>query len=307
MRCARPAFLRWVSAWKSCTGPLSRRVSGSIVDLRLEEARSCADTPSSPSALFMMAPLGAKRRRPRRVVGGGVQPGGGRRRSGRSSPPSSDKSGKQVELSLPSTRRASGQDRGGHRGRPPARLRLRLLADYYLHAEVGPRGSAGGPLGRRRSLLATCSIRISSTAPCCSTRRTGPTGPCTRLPMGYSTNHIHVWKSLLERAGFALDDIPKEWEAVLVVLVRPGPACGAQGIAAATTSGAVALPMSAEARRYTRPVLPVRRSLRCGLRDPRWQAGHRRPGDQAQAHQGHRQLHGDLSEGLHPARFGDLG
>ena len=33
------------------------------------------------------------------------------------------------------------------------------------------------------------------------------------LPMGRSTNHVHVWKSLLEQAGFTLADIPKEWEA----------------------------------------------------------------------------------------------
>ena len=33
------------------------------------------------------------------------------------------------------------------------------------------------------------------------------------LPMGRNSNHIHVWNSLLERAGFALDDIPKEWQA----------------------------------------------------------------------------------------------
>ena len=33
------------------------------------------------------------------------------------------------------------------------------------------------------------------------------------LPMGRTTNHIHVWKSLLEQAGFTLEDIPKEWEA----------------------------------------------------------------------------------------------
>jgi multiple sugar transport system substrate-binding protein len=32
------------------------------------------------------------------------------------------------------------------------------------------------------------------------------------LPMGQISNHIHVWKSLLERAGLSLDDIPKEWE-----------------------------------------------------------------------------------------------
>jgi multiple sugar transport system substrate-binding protein len=33
------------------------------------------------------------------------------------------------------------------------------------------------------------------------------------LPMGRTTYHVHIWKSLLERAGFTLADIPKEWEA----------------------------------------------------------------------------------------------
>ena len=32
------------------------------------------------------------------------------------------------------------------------------------------------------------------------------------LPMGFSTNHVHVWKSVLEQAGFTLKDIPKQWE-----------------------------------------------------------------------------------------------
>jgi multiple sugar transport system substrate-binding protein len=32
------------------------------------------------------------------------------------------------------------------------------------------------------------------------------------LPMGRSSNHIHVWLSLLEQAGFSLRDIPREWE-----------------------------------------------------------------------------------------------
>jgi multiple sugar transport system substrate-binding protein len=31
--------------------------------------------------------------------------------------------------------------------------------------------------------------------------------------MGFSTHNVHVWTSLLERAGFTLDDIPREWEA----------------------------------------------------------------------------------------------
>ena len=33
------------------------------------------------------------------------------------------------------------------------------------------------------------------------------------LPMGQISNYIHVWESLLGRAGFSLDDVPKEWEA----------------------------------------------------------------------------------------------
>ena len=33
------------------------------------------------------------------------------------------------------------------------------------------------------------------------------------LPMGRYSNNIHVWNSLLERAGFTLADIPKGWEA----------------------------------------------------------------------------------------------
>ena len=33
------------------------------------------------------------------------------------------------------------------------------------------------------------------------------------LPVGRSTNYLHLWQSLLEEAGFALGDIPKEWHA----------------------------------------------------------------------------------------------
>jgi multiple sugar transport system substrate-binding protein len=32
------------------------------------------------------------------------------------------------------------------------------------------------------------------------------------LPLASGSNHIHVWKSLLERAGFTLADIPQEWQ-----------------------------------------------------------------------------------------------
>ena len=46
----------------------------------------------------------------------------------------------------------------------------------------------------------------------CSTRKTGRRA-LYALPMGFATNHVHVWRSLLEQAGFTLDDIPNQWEA----------------------------------------------------------------------------------------------
>jgi multiple sugar transport system substrate-binding protein len=42
--------------------------------------------------------------------------------------------------------------------------------------------------------------------------RTGQRG-LYALPMGRMSNHIHVWSTLLERAGFTLTEIPKEWDA----------------------------------------------------------------------------------------------
>jgi multiple sugar transport system substrate-binding protein len=33
------------------------------------------------------------------------------------------------------------------------------------------------------------------------------------LPVGFATHHVHAWNSLLEQAGFTLEDIPTEWEA----------------------------------------------------------------------------------------------
>ena len=49
----------------------------------------------------------------------------------------------------------------------------------------------------------------------CATLLNATTGPTAlyALPMGFATNHVHVWKSLLEQAGFTLADIPKQWEA----------------------------------------------------------------------------------------------
>ena len=126
------------------------------------------------------------------------------------------------------------------------------------------------------------------------------------VPMGQIMDHVHVWKSLLEHAGFSLDDIPKEWDGFWSFWcdqVQPAVrrATGRDDI------WGIGLSMSAEPADTDGPILPVRRRVRCGLRDPRGQTGHRRPGDQAAAGQGDGQLYGRLPQGLHPARLGDLG
>ena len=33
------------------------------------------------------------------------------------------------------------------------------------------------------------------------------------LPMAFSTHTVHVWRNLLEQAGFTLTDVPKQWDA----------------------------------------------------------------------------------------------
>ena len=253
------------------------------------------------AAALVLAPLGAraadlvvwwdKGSTPRRT-----------RRSGRSSPPSSRKTGKQVELVLPS----------------PTELPDKLLAALEAGQPPDFAFGVGFEIYSRQWAFEDRLVDLSDTVGHfsdlfdpdaldrvrCSTRRPGER-PCTRCRWA-ARNHVHVWKSLLERAGFTLADIPKEWEAFWSFWcdkVQPAvrKALGRDDI------WGVGLPMSAEAADTADRVLPVRGCLRGGLRDPRRPAGDRRPGGPAQARQGDRQLHGDLPQGLHPARFGDLG
>ena len=124
----------------------------------------------------------------------------------------------------------------------------------------------------------TCSIPTRSPGHRYSTGR-----PARRalyaLPMGRTSNHVHVWKSLLERAGFTLEDIPKEWEAFWSSgATRSSRRCARRP--AATTSGASA----STCRRRLRHLDQFSQFLRClrrGLRDPRRPAGHRRSGGPA--------------------------
>jgi multiple sugar transport system substrate-binding protein len=76
-------------------------------------------------------------------------------------------------------------------------------------------------------------------------RRTGSRG-LYGLPMGRTSHYVHVWKSLLERAGLTMADIPKEWDAFWSFWCdRVQPAL--RDVTGREDIWAVGLPMSAEA------------------------------------------------------------
>jgi multiple sugar transport system substrate-binding protein len=82
-----------------------------------------------------------------------------------------------------------------------------------------------------------------------STLLNGKTGQrgLDALPMGRHSNNIHVWNSLLERAGFTFADIPKDWDGFWAFW------CGQVQPAVRAALGrddvwGVGLPMSAAAR-----------------------------------------------------------
>ena len=123
--------------------------------------------------------------------------------------------------------------------------------------------------------------------------------------MGRTTNHIHVWKSLLEQAGFTLEDIPKEWDAFWSFWcdqVQPAvrKALGRDDIWGVGLPMSIALDtqngffqfLAAYEAHY------VTRDGRLVIDEPEIRR---------RLIEAHRRLHRHLSQGLHPARVGDLG
>ena len=206
------------------------------------------------AALFTMAPLGARpptsscrgRRAttPRRT-----------RRSRRSSPPSSRRPASRSSSSLLPQAELPRQDRGGARGRPAARLRLRLLA-RHLYSEVGPRGSARGSHGRRRPLLEP--VRSRSARPGHAAQRQDRAERPVRPADGPDQQLRPRLEEPVGARGLLARRHPQGVGAVLVVLVRPGPARGAPGIGPRRHLGHRPADVG-RGRRHHRPVLPVRR------------------------------------------------
>ena len=108
-------------------------------------------------------------------------------------------------------RGARRDDRGGAGGRPAARLRLR---HRYINRHIST-WAFDDRLVDLTDTVGHFSDMFDPAALAWWTLLNERTGQRAlyALPIGRATNHVHVWKSLLEQAGFTLEDIPKEWEA----------------------------------------------------------------------------------------------
>ena len=150
-----------------------------------------------------------RRRRLRRLVGEGILSAGQRGRRGhRRRLRAEDWQGCRDRLPAPEDSLEKVQA-ALEAGRPPDFL-FGLVADTGLDqwAYEGRLVDLTDAVGPLASLFDADALDASTLL----NGRTGKRALYT-LPMGRATNHIHVWKSLLERAGFTLADIPKEWEA----------------------------------------------------------------------------------------------
>jgi multiple sugar transport system substrate-binding protein len=118
--------------------------------------------------------------------------------------------GKQVELVRPAQDELFEKAQAALKvGRPPDFLFGTTSENWAAQWAYEDRlGDLGGALGPVLDLFDADAVEAAMLL----NGRTGRRG-LYGLPMGRGSNHIHVWNSLLEAAGFTLADIPKEWGA----------------------------------------------------------------------------------------------
>jgi multiple sugar transport system substrate-binding protein len=117
------------------------------------------------------------------------------------------KTGKRVELALvPYDKTYDKTQAALAAGRPP---------DFVLPREGVPQWAYQGKLADLKDALGPVLALFDADAIEAGTLLNGATGRrgLYGLPMGRRSNHLHVWRSLLEEAGFKLEDVPKQWEA----------------------------------------------------------------------------------------------
>jgi multiple sugar transport system substrate-binding protein len=126
------------------------------------------------------------------------------------------------------------------------------------------------------------------------------------LPMGIASHHVHVWNSLLERAGLTLADIPKEWDAFWSFWCDRAQPLVRKALGRDDVWGS-GLSMAAASVDTENGIWQFIHAYEANYVTHDGPARHRRSGGPAEAHQGSRQLHPDLSQRLHPARFCHVG
>ena len=212
-------------------------------------------------------------------------------------------SGKQVELVFYPAGGAPRQAQRGAGGRPAARLRVR-----HTHCQLHPEWAFDDRLVDLTDTVGHFSDLFDPDALAWYVLLNQKTGQRALygLPMGRTTNHVHVWKSLLEQAGFTLEDIPKEWDAFWSFWCDQVQPAVRQATGPRRHLGRRPI-MSGEASDTQISVLPVPGRLRGALRDPRRPARHRRSGGPAQADQGDRRYTAVYRKGCTPPDSVDLG
>jgi multiple sugar transport system substrate-binding protein len=119
------------------------------------------------------------------------------------------KTGKEVELVQPTQEEVPAKVQAAlEAGRPPDFAFGFLLQDY-----VGP-WAIDGRLADLSEVVGHFSDLFDPDTLASVTWRDPKTGQSALygVPVGREINHVHVWRIVLEEAGFTLDDDPKDWE-----------------------------------------------------------------------------------------------
>jgi multiple sugar transport system substrate-binding protein len=120
------------------------------------------------------------------------------------------KTGRQVDLVFPLQDELVAKTLAAlEAGHPPDFLYGMPISNYYA------RWGHEGRLLDLTDALGPLAAQFDETSLVADTLLNGTTGRrgLYLLPMGRYGNHVHVWRSLLEQAGFRLEDIPSDWEA----------------------------------------------------------------------------------------------
>ena len=226
------------------------------------------------------------------------------KRSRRSSPPSSRRPASRSSWSY--SHRMSYSTRLRRPSGPGSRPTSCSAPPAKAGPRVGLRGSARRP--RRRPRAGPRSVRCRRHRGVHVAQRQHGQARPLRPADGPDFQSLPCLEHLLERAGFTLDDIPKEWGpfwSFWCDRVQPAvrKALGREDI------WGVGLPMSAAAVSDTATnSTQFQLAYKAHLARPR-PAGRRStiPTIRAEDHQGAGRLHPDLAQGLHAARLDELG